>query len=1411
MTNGKEKKDGEEMSLTPHTLRLLRLITTSISSSKSGNGNGRGKDSSSSQSQSQSEYTRQAISLLAKIASQSHPLILWDILARLYAALTCPDESDAVGGGVVRRNYIALAMEHVARFIPLHDQRNFLMDDHNDNCDDDDDGEYDVNVDGNGGVVDNDAKDGSKEEVSVEEDMVQKKRQRKKQWLKVQDFCAGENITCKDETETPSPLLNQMLKKGRLLLSCRESTFDIGSDDHPDLTQNEHDAEINLLSQLDASVSSHDNGKESKAYVSMQKFMQERVDLQRNILAKRLGLGGILSSTLVHGNSSGMGKNINGINKGTGLLDEMVSMEDLKSGLNPIVDQTEQEPDRPDMKRSARDRNLERIKKRQRLEQQSDSNDNANDDDDDTKGNSQDSTIRKILLLSMDHDRAQKRNHARSSNINSNSIRLITHKTPQTILATDLIFHSFHPSWHIRHGALLGLLALLRAWRRAHGTFQSSDTITSDVVFGKWPQDILARCICVIVLDRFGDYAGPGDFDASNYGTFSQVQKANLHPSNVAPVRDAAAQVLSLLLEMAPVENVQIPCFRVLQYLCNRNLPWEVRHGSMLSFKYIADLGQGYSSSSAAILFNDRVWRTVDISILGGIQDDNDDVKGACAQTVSSLVCCNKSSQKEKELSVTQCFVAQFSEHLWSALCKVQVTSSCALDLLHCLCDLVLYDCELVIAAVRSCTLESSPIEELLTKLGIFLEFHIISIRLCCLKALSTIVEPFTSAILRGAIGLDNNTESRQSATIEGLLKVYCRLISKLYRLLLTDTFDNDQNCTDNGKVEENPFEDLYKSERAAAWSSLLRSVIQLLSNKSTDIIQRNLVDLFRETILSVLFHFFGIMEDTNASLSQPYKIESKVDRYNAQVCAAEALATLCSSIADIVDVNQYLAITTKLMLGSPWMEHCEMSCTLLQAIASLKHYTEYFNFVESCQTPLVDLLKKTPLCLQMNNLPYDEIRKNDIVKNLCEKTLVVALRGLGNDLTAEKSESATSYIFQVWFDIFKKYGVDLSSINDTNPVPASVASMRLNAAIGGAIVSLGSSYLPDKLTPVVRSLVTSIKNENNVIRSKICSEVLASLISSLRLSANSKHDKVFHKVLESVIALTISPVDPETGMFVKGYEQSRMIVCLVVSQIPKGHPLQEVKPLWNRIELLTVSDPSIYKSTAVAEALRLLSSISMASKGNSTALICASSSLIPTVSLLACTAPTAQIRRDAVEVINNFCSIDCNGSLPLVLPCLKKFTSPVSDDPSRFGACTLLNNIVRSQDISLCPYIPHLLPISMSSMTDPLRSAAEISASTFSHLVRLAPLVQLDNYCEGSKLQTISCCWDDNGSKEVVEHLILGKPLPKSELPIKIESTLKRSGLTLRKYQAEGISWMNFLKSTRLNGALCDDMGLVS
>ena len=114
-----------------------------------------------------------------------------------------------------------------------------------------------------------------------------------------------------------------------------------------------------------------------------------------------------------------------------------------------------------------------------------------------------------------------------------------------------------------------------------------------------------------------------------------------------------------------------------------------------------------------------------------------------------------------------------------------------------------------------------------------------------------------------------------------------------------------------------------------------------------------------------------------------------------------------------------------------------------------------------------------------------------------------------------------------------------------------------------------------------------------------------------------------------------------------------------------------------------------------------------------------------------------------------------------------------------------------------------------MSLMADPVASCAKTASSIFASLVRVAPLVQCD--VETTTAMNAATNHGVYEADSVVDHLIHGKPLPPYQLPKEVLAALKSGGVALRPYQMEGIAWLRFLQSVKLNGALCDSMGLVS
>jgi hypothetical protein len=166
---------------------------------------------------------------------------------------------------------------------------------------------------------------------------------------------------------------------------------------------------------------------------------------------------------------------------------------------------------------------------------------------------------------------------------------IVSHHNPQHLLATELLYRMFDPYWHVRHGALLGITSLLQAWKGKDST-----------AFGAWPQDILARCLCVLALDRFADFASE---------------------ATTAPVRLAAAQVVALLYNRAP-RTVQESCRKILGTLATHPSSWEVRHGGLVAMQFLVVVER----------------ETLDLATIAtrALEDDCDDVIAVAAEVLLS-------------------------------------------------------------------------------------------------------------------------------------------------------------------------------------------------------------------------------------------------------------------------------------------------------------------------------------------------------------------------------------------------------------------------------------------------------------------------------------------------------------------------------------------------------------------------------------------------------------------------------------------------------------------------------------------------------------------------------------------------------------------------------------------------------
>ncbi|KAJ6488548.1 SNF2 superfamily chromatin remodeling protein [Mycena vitilis] len=155
------------------------------------------------------------------------------------------------------------------------------------------------------------------------------------------------------------------------------------------------------------------------------------------------------------------------------------------------------------------------------------------------------------------------------------------------VLEVDL----FSAAWEVRHGAAMALRELLKVQGACGGMRADAPPAENAVLHEKWCNDLSAKCLCVFVLDRFGDFVS------------DQV---------VAPVRETVSQTLAALLLHMPRRSVS-HVHAILLQMIQQDVPapltngragkgkekpkgasaeadkthvWEVRHAGLLGIKY---------------------------------------------------------------------------------------------------------------------------------------------------------------------------------------------------------------------------------------------------------------------------------------------------------------------------------------------------------------------------------------------------------------------------------------------------------------------------------------------------------------------------------------------------------------------------------------------------------------------------------------------------------------------------------------------------------------------------------------------------------------------------------------------------------------------------------------------------------
>uniref|UniRef100_A0A7S4MQM3 Uncharacterized protein n=2 Tax=Odontella aurita TaxID=265563 RepID=A0A7S4MQM3_9STRA len=371
----------------------------------------------------------------------------------------------------------------------------------------------------------------------------------------------------------------------------------------------------------------------------------------------------------------------------------------------------------------------------------------------------------------------------------------------------------------------------------------------------------------------------------------------------VAPVRETAAQLLSLLLSAAP-SNIRVKSLRVLGRLAKYQSEdgwtgWEVKHGAMLGLKYSGALLPLSLVEGIALKKEEGdVEGGSDMVALAaaGLVDASDDVRGAAASALSSLLRTSAADASDSNDSVSVRIVRSASSPLWSALLSATSVSSCSADLLALLGDLAKIDCAGVVRGVDGCGSSdngssepllrsfqlvgpgavagygapSSPpaiaaagnkdedevlrdgrmaaLEGVMTKLLEFLSpENSPPVRLSCLEVIGRVAEPSA----RLTISSVTVAASGGGTRFGRMAAAYCRLLERLLASHFedggfagaefnrsggsppkSDGADADDDVTREAEGRERRRVERYARARDEAWSKLIESLAVLLSSE---------------------------------------------------------------------------------------------------------------------------------------------------------------------------------------------------------------------------------------------------------------------------------------------------------------------------------------------------------------------------------------------------------------------------------------------------------------------------------------------------------------------------------------------------------------------------------------------------
>ncbi|RDW93333.1 DNA-binding ATPase [Aspergillus mulundensis] len=1017
---------------------------------------------------------------------------------------------------------------------------------------------------------------------------------------------------------------------------------------------------------------------------------------------------------------------------------------------------------------------------------------------------------------------------------------------PYERMCEFLMVDIFDSNWEVRHGAAMALREVIRIQGAGAGRLHGKTRPENNILNRKWLDDLACRLLCVLMLDRFGDY---------------------ISDNVVAPIRETVGQTLGALLSHLPTRSV-VGVYRCLYRLIMQNdlalerPVWEVCHGGMIGLRYLVAVRKDLLVKDSLLM--DGVLEAV----MHGLGNFDDDVRAVSAATLVPIA--------EEFVNSRKSTLGPLMNIVWDCLSNLQddlsASTGSVMDLLAKLCTF-----QPVLNAMKENAAENSEssFANLVPRLYPFLRHTITSVRSAVLRALTTFLQ------LEGE-GTNDWVDGKGMRLVfqnllvernEGVLKLSLQVWSELLKSLDNrGVFKSDPDLPTHIhpliQLSMAPFGVPLYPIPMNAWlfikpSGLPFSVINSTPAKSSPTSTTSSTDgpkkrgrkpEKKETPAPSSTH------DVDAHM-----LKGDIDMVGAdtmlrsKIYAARALGGLLS----IWDKNGLDSLWGPIMDG---LSHPASSSQLSTAMI----VEEYAKLVGSDSKYAAALCEKLQPIVEGDRPPwYSDISCYLSVARAQCHSLLNTFRETAPNLKSERLTSLAVVVqgdpdagpnafslakaYQVIGPDFEKLKSQLSPaqrITSTKVLTETRATaenavihakearetrdMRIKAAAAGALVNFHA--IPKKPGNIIKGVMESVKTEESAELQQRSATAVAALVEHYTSAAKrGPVDKVIGNLVKYCCVDT-----SETPEFERNKEHEELILSLRKEEDRREHAdaatfereakearimrrgakdaleqlavnfgpqlTEKVPNLASLVERplkkalsgdlpANIVDPENVLGQEVIDGLSTLRALLPRFDPGLYPWVV---SLMPLV-VKALQCKLSVIRYAAAKCFATICSVVTVEGMTMLVEKVLPTISNALDVHHRQGAVECIYHLIHVMEDGILPYVIFLVVPVLGRMSDSDNDVRLLATTSFATLVKLVPLEAGIPDPPGLSEKLLE---GRDRERKFMSQMLDSRKVEEFKLPVAIKAEL-------RPYQQDGVNWLAFLNRYNLHGILCDDMGL--